>query len=63
MDALIFLARFWGWMLVLMSLVYLVRQKSTLPELFKAMHNKEFTLLTGYIALIVGLGSILMHNV
>jgi len=63
MDITIFLAQFWGWLLVITGLIYLLRMK-TLTEMIKiASDDKGFTLISGYLALIIGLITIVLHNV
>jgi len=57
-----FLAKFWGWLLVIVCLVFLLRRKS-LEDIFKLVEDKGFTLLSGYLALSLGLVTIILHNV
>lgn len=63
METTIFLARFWGWLLVILLLILLMRRKALLTELFLLAEDRSFTLLSGYIALIIGLVTVILHNV
>lgn len=63
MEISIFLAKFWGWLLVIVCLVFLLRKKVLLEELFRLVEDKGFVLLSGYLALIVGLVTVVLHNV
>lgn len=63
MEISIFLAKFWGWLLVILCLVFLLRKKMFLEELFRLLGDRGFTLLSGYVALIIGLVTIILHNV
>lgn len=63
MEISIFLAKFWGWLLVIICLIFLLRKKVLLEELFKLLEDKGFVLLSGYLALIFGLITVILHNV
>lgn len=63
MDTTIFLAQFWGWLLVIVSLTFLVRRKALLEELLRLIEDRSFTVFSGYIALVIGLVTIILHNV
>lgn len=63
MDTTIFLAQFWGWLMVIAAVVYLVRGNSFLDELLKMHEDKGFIFLTGWILLFMGLVTIILHNV
>jgi len=63
MEITVFLAQFWGWLLVIVSLVFLVRREAFLEELFRLVEDKGLFLLSGYLALILGLGTVILHNV
>jgi len=62
MEVVNFLAQFWGWLLVLISLIYFFRGERLMSELVKLSLNKAFSSLTGYIALIIGLTSLLLYR-
>ncbi len=63
MEISIFLAKFWGWLLVIICLIFLLRKKVLLEELFRLVEDKGFALVSGYIALIFGLVTVVLHNV
>lgn len=63
MEISIFLAKFWGWLLVILCLVFLLRKKVWLEEVFKLVGDKGFLLLSGYLALILGLIVVILHNI
>ena len=63
MDITIFLAKFWGWLLILLCGVFLVRKKLLEDELDRLSKDKTFTIITGWIALMIGLATIILHNV
>lgn len=62
MEISIFLAKFWGWLLVIVCLIFLLRKKVLLEEMFRLVEDKGFALLSGYLALIVGLVTVILHN-
>lgn len=62
METTIFLAQFWGWFLVIMGLIFLLRKKVLLEELFRFFEDKRFVLLSGWLALILGLVTVILHN-
>lgn len=63
MEVSIFFAKFWGWLLVVVCLIFLLRKKTLLEERFRLVEDKGFTLLSGYLALIFGLVTVILHNV
>jgi len=63
MESAIFLAKFWGWFLVTVSIVYLLQRKVLLSEISKLMNDRGFSILSGYIAFTIGLVSVLLHNI
>jgi len=62
METTTFLAKFWGWLLVILGLIFLLRKKVLLEELFKLLEEKFFILLSGWLALILGLVTVILHN-
>jgi hypothetical protein len=62
MDATIALARFWGWIGIISGLVFLLRGKAWVDERLNLVGDKAFTLLGGYMTLMVGLMSVILHN-
>ena len=63
MDAIIFLAKFWGWFMLIIAVIYLVGRESFFAQLLKLHEDKGFIFLTGCILLILGLITIILHNV
>jgi len=63
METTTFLAQFWGWLIVITCLIFLIRRKVLLDELFRLVEDKSFTLFSGYIALVIGLATVILHNV
>jgi hypothetical protein len=59
----IFLAQFWGWLSLITAIVYLVKGKSFLDELLKMHEEKGFVFLSGWVLLVLGLITIILHNV
>jgi len=62
MEITIFLAQFWGWLLVIIGLIFLLRKKALLEEMFRLLEEKGFVLFSGYLALILGLVTVILHN-
>jgi len=63
MEITIFFAQFWGWLLVIVCLILLLRKRVLLEEMFGMIENKVFLLFSGYLALIIGLITVILHNV
>ena len=62
MEISLFLAKFWGWLLVILCLVFLLRKKVLLGELFGLVENEMFVFLSGWLALVLGLVTVILHN-
>lgn len=62
MEITIFLAKFWGWFLVITSLIFLFRKKALWDEMMKVIEDRGFTLISGYLALVIGLITVILHN-
>ena len=62
MEISLFLAKFWGWLLVISCLAFLLRKKVLLGELFRLVENEMFILLSGWLALVLGLVTVILHN-
>ncbi len=58
----IFLAKFWGILMVIICLELLLR-RSVLDNLFKMTKDKSFMIISGYLALILGLVTVILHNI
>lgn len=61
MEKVHILANFWGWFLIISCLIYLVKRKA-LEEVFQLAENKIFLLVSGYLALVLGLISLTLYN-
>ncbi len=62
LEISIILARFWGILMVVVCLLFLVRKKS-LDYIFRASKDKAFMLISGYLAFILGLITVILHNI
>lgn len=62
METTKFLAQFWGWLLIIVSLIFVVRHKSMMKEITLLAKDKTFTMISGYLALMLGLMTILLNN-
>jgi len=63
MDTTVFLAQFWGWVMVITAVVYLMRGRSFLNEFFKMRKDKGFVFLLGWMLFFLGLVTVILHNV
>lgn len=62
MDNSIFLAKFWGWYLIIFFLILSFNPKR-IKQIFTDLNDEKFLILTAFIAIIGGLVNILFHNV
>jgi len=62
MDIAIFLAKFWGWYLIIFFFI-LSYNPTRIKQIFKYLKNQRFTVLVAFIAIMIGLINILLHNV
>ena len=60
-DISIFLAKFWGWYLVIFFLILSYNPGRT-KQISKDLKNPRFSILVGFIAIIIGLLNILFYN-
>lgn len=58
----IFLAKFWGWYMVLFC-VLLIANPKRVQQLFAYLEDEKFLVTTSLLAIIVGLINILIHNI
>jgi hypothetical protein len=63
MQNAIFLAQFWGWLLIIVGLLFFFKKNGYLAKLVGLSEDKEFSVLSGYLAIIIGLTTVLLHNV
>ena len=62
LDTSLFLAQFWGWLLVITSVMVLFRGDAFLKDMVRLIDDKGFLVTTGYLSLVIGLASLLLHN-
>ena len=62
MDISIFLAKFWGWYLIIFFVVLSFNPKR-IKQIFDDMRDQKFAILAAFLAIIVGLINILLHNI
>jgi len=62
MDNSIFLAKFWGWYLIIFFLILSFNPKR-IKQIFTDLKDEKFLIMTAFLAIIVGLLNILFHNI
>jgi hypothetical protein len=62
MDSSIFLAKFWGWYLIIFFFILSYNPKR-IKQIFDDLYDQKFLIITSFIAIIVGLLNILFHNI
>ncbi|WP_074410174.1 MULTISPECIES: hypothetical protein [Aquimarina] len=62
MDTSIFLAKFWGWYLIMFFFI-LSFNPNRIKQIFEDLKDQKFVIITSFIAIIVGLLNILFHNI
>ncbi|ALJ03739.1 hypothetical protein APS56_00605 [Pseudalgibacter alginicilyticus] len=62
MDTSIFLAKFWGWYLIIFFLILTFNPKR-IKQIFSDLKDEKFLIISSFIAIIIGLLNILFHNV
>lgn len=62
MDTSLFLAKFWGWYLLIFFFI-LSYNPTRIKQIFEDLKDQKFLILTAFIAIIIGLLNILFHNV
>lgn len=63
MDTTLFLVQFWGWLMLIFGVVFLFKKPSSLMELFRLAEDKAFVAASGFLSVVVGLLTVLLHNV
>ena len=61
MDSSVFLAKFWGWYLIIFFLI-LSFNPNRIKQIFKDLKYEKFLILSSFVSIIVGLLNILFHN-
>jgi len=62
MDNSIFLAKFWGWYLIIFFLILSLNPKR-IKQVFNDLKDEKFLIIFAFIAIIVGLLNIIFHNI
>ncbi len=62
MDSSLFLAKFWGWYLIIFFVILSFNPKR-IKQIFDDLRDEKFLIMTAFIAIIVGLLNILFHNI
>jgi len=62
MDNSIFLAKFWGWYLIIFFLILSLNPKR-IKQIFNDLKDEKFLIIFSFVAIIVGLLNILFHNI
>ncbi|MGC1203702.1 MAG: hypothetical protein WA839_02310 [Flavobacteriaceae bacterium] len=62
MDNSIFLAKFWGWYLIIFFLILSFNPKR-IKQIFNDLNDEKFLIVSSFMAIIVGLLNILFHNI
>lgn len=57
-----FLAKFWGWYLIIFFVILSFNPKR-IKQIFNDLNNERFLIITSFIAIIIGLINILLHNI
>jgi len=58
----IFLAKFWGWYLIIFFLILSLNPKR-IQQIFEDLKDQKFVIITSFIAILIGLLNILIHNI
>ena len=62
MDISIFLAKFWGWYLIIFFLILSFNPKR-ITQIFKDLRDEKFLIIASILAIVIGLLNILFHNI
>lgn len=62
MDVSLFLAKFWGWYLIIFFVI-LTFNPSRIKQIFDDLKDEKFLILTSLLATIIGLLNIMFHNI
>lgn len=62
MDISLFLAKFWGWYLIIFFLILSFNPKR-IKQIFKDLNDEKFLIITSFVLIIIGLLNILFHNI
>ena len=62
MENSLFLAKFWGWYLIIFFLILSFNPKR-IKQIFNDLRDEKFLIVSSFVAIIVGLLNILFHNI
>jgi len=62
MENSIFLAKFWGWYLIIFFFILSLNPKR-IKQIFEDLKDEKFLIISSFVAIIVGLLNILFHNI
>ena len=62
MDISLFLAKFWGWFLIVFFLILSFNPKR-IKQIFKDLNDEKFLIISAFLLIIVGLLNVLFHNI
>jgi uncharacterized membrane protein len=62
MDVSIFLAKFWGWYLIIFFFI-LSFNPTRIRQIFEDLKDQKFVILAAFMAIVTGLLNILFHNI
>ncbi|MCL5128267.1 MULTISPECIES: hypothetical protein [unclassified Algibacter] len=62
MDNSIFLAKFWGWYLIIFFFILSLNPKR-IKQVFTDLKGEQFLIVSSFLAIIIGLLNILFHNI
>ncbi|MGB5419952.1 hypothetical protein [Algibacter sp.] len=62
MENSIFLAKFWGWYLIIFFCILTFNPKR-IKQIFNDLSDEKFLIISSFVAIIVGLLNILFHNI
>ena len=63
LETSLFLAQFWGSLIFIMSVMFLIRRKVLTEEFLHSVRDRSFTIFSGILAVVLGLVTVLLHNV
>jgi hypothetical protein len=62
MDYSLLFAKFWGWYLIIFFFVLSLNPKR-IKEVFDDLHDRKFLMLSAFLAIIIGLITLIFHNI
>lgn len=62
MDNSVFLAKFWGWYLIIFFLILSLNPKR-IKQIFDNLKDDKFLIIFSFVAIVVGLINVLFHNI